>query len=82
MKVGTIRDLYEWAKENDMLDAPIGLQYQSEAGTLEGNTFEEWGWYRPDLGYVEATVKTKKFSDHKKTGTFKKTESIKYILLE
>ena len=42
MKVTTIRDLYNWAVENsiDLLDMPIGLQYQDEGGTYKGNTYE------------------------------------------
>lgn len=42
MKFTTIRDLYNWAVENsiDLLDIPIGLQYQDDGGTYKGNTYD------------------------------------------
>ena len=45
MKYTTIRDLYNWAVNNsddmiNLLDIPIGKQYQDEGGTYKGNTYE------------------------------------------
>lgn len=45
MKFTTIRDLYNWAVNNsddmdNLLDLPIGIQYQDNGGTYKGNTYE------------------------------------------
>lgn len=37
----TIQELYEWAKDQDALDLPIGLQYQDSGGSFEGDTFQD-----------------------------------------
>ena len=52
MKYTTIRDLYNWAMNNsddmiNLLDVPIGLQYQDGGGTYDGDTYED------DLRQVE-----------------------------
>lgn len=46
MKYTTIRDLYNWAVNNsddmiNLLDAPIGIQYQDDGGTYDGDTYED-----------------------------------------
>ena len=47
MKYTTIRDLYNWAVNNsddmiNLLDIPIGIQYQDDGGTYDGDTYEDY----------------------------------------
>lgn len=37
----TVQELYEWAKDQDALDLPIGLQYQDSGGSFRGDTFQD-----------------------------------------
>lgn len=45
MKFTTIRDLYNWAVNNsddtdNLLDMPIGIQYQDDEGIYDDNSYE------------------------------------------
>ena len=39
----TIKELYEWAVENNAENLPIGIKYQDGCGTYNGDTFSEMG---------------------------------------
>lgn len=41
LKYTTIKDLYEWAVENNVLDLPIGYQFKDGGGGYYGDTFED-----------------------------------------
>lgn len=36
----TVKELYEWAKENDCLDCDIGVQYRDEGGLYYGIEYD------------------------------------------
>lgn len=38
-EVKTIKDLYDWAVENNALDLPFGLSFQDSGGYYLGNTY-------------------------------------------
>ena len=42
----TIRDLYEWAIEDGVVDLPIGLKFQDGDEFYSDNTFTEFPDYR------------------------------------
>ena len=48
----TIRNLYEWAIEDGVVDLPIGLKFQDEEESFCGNTFTKFPDYR-----ISAVVK-------------------------
>lgn len=57
MKFTTIRDLYNWAVNNsddmdNLLDMPIGIQYQDGGGPYDGDTYED-GLQQVDYGNVD-----------------------------
>lgn len=36
----TVKELYEWAKENDCLDCDIGVQYRDGGGLYYGREYD------------------------------------------
>lgn len=39
----TIKELYDWAVENDAENLAIGLKYQDGGGSYNGDTFSDMG---------------------------------------
>lgn len=39
----TIKELYEWAVDNNAENLPIGLKYQDGGGSYNGDTFSDMG---------------------------------------
>lgn len=80
--IRTVRELFKWAEENGLADCAIGLQYQDSNGYCCSDTFDDKYWYREaDTKVVTASKETKIYFDYHKSGNFKKTEHIDYILL-
>ena len=41
--IKNIKELYLWAKENNILNIPIAIQYMDSGGYYDGNSYENNG---------------------------------------
>ena len=76
-EIKTIQELYDWARENGLENAPFGMVYQDEYDWKDGDTFENERWC---LGYsAEVEVRQRKYYDGP---SYKKVEkTIDYVCL-
>lgn len=82
-QVKTIRELYKWAEENNVLDIPIGVQYQDDGGSYIGDTFDNcWSNY---YGVSVSTRKKTGLHSHEVVNgkyRMKQLPDVPYVLIE
>lgn len=64
LKYTTIKDLYEWAVENNALDLPIGYQFKDGGGDYYGDTFEDGIDSGTEDVEISASIKTYNGEDY------------------